>query len=269
VNDRASANARWWGEFRIPHGKAGRWRIGPLCLIVTRLKHEWYVARETGERPTTDCSVELPTEPPAPNQKAIVTRYATARQSELLNVWPVLPDRSIVTRPESPLSVLPRTEVVIYVGSPLWIRLEEEQGDDDKPLADLPAQPAKETWWGPSPRVGELCYATRTVGRIRLDEASRFPHRVLTAVTIKNDAGLPLAIERLNLPVRRLSVYAAKDGRLWTESVTLERAEAEEMAALEVGREPPKVARDAELISRARDSDRTNVLFRAFGTLFS
>ena len=269
MNDRATADARWWGEFRIPHGQAGRWRIGPLSLIVTRLKHEWQVARETSDRPATDCAVELPIEPTEPSPKAIVTRYATAGKGEQLNVWPVLPDRSIVTRPESPLSVLPRNKVTIYVGSPLWIRLEEEHGDDDKPLADLPAQPAKETWWGPSPRIGELCYATRTFGRVRLDEASRFPHRVMTAVAIKNDASSPLAIERLNLPVRRLSVYAAKDGRLWTESVTLERADDEEMAALDVGKGPPKVARDAELVSRARDRDQDHVLFRAFGTLFS
>lgn len=269
MNDTATSATRWWGEFRIPHGKSGRFRIGPLTLTITRLKHEWHAAREIADQPSTTSSVEIPIDAVTPSPNAIISRYATNRDREELNLWPVLPDRHVVTRPEQALTILPRQELTIYVGSPLWIRLEEEGGDDDKLLADLPAQPPKETWWGLTPREGELCYASRTYGRLRLEEAARYPHRVMTAVAIDNSANAPLVIERLNLPVPRLSVYAAEDGRLWTETITLARSEVDEMAELRLGKTPPAAARRAELVSPARDSDDTNLFFRAFGSLFN
>jgi hypothetical protein len=159
--------------------------------------------------------------------------------------------------------VLPEQEVTVYVGSPLFIRLEA-----DESLDDLPALPPKYTWWGPNTREGELCYATRTPGRLRLEDAVRYPHRVLTAVAIQNGADEPLTFERLNLPVRKLAVYAARDARLWTELVRLVRKKKEPFAELHVESAPPEIAKGAEQLSPPRDPAKTHFLFRAFGSFF-
>jgi hypothetical protein len=84
-------------------------------------------------------------------------------------------------------------------------------------------------------------------------------------VTIENRVPQPFVCERVNLPVQRLSVYSSAEGRLWTESVTLEREG--ELANLIVHERPPDVASRATRVTGPRDLDGGG-LFRAFGTLF-
>jgi hypothetical protein len=277
-----SAPPRWWGSYNIPLGEAGRFRIGPLTLKVLRLSHEWQVRREQAEdRSDRSVSAEVPTpvsRVPATmdstqlraannsvrpeSREMTITRYATASDTVRLRILPVLPDRTVVTRPEKPLTILPDTRVVLYVGSPVWARL--LQGDNEV-LGDVPVSPPKEAWLGANTRDGELCYATRTYGRLVLDETALAPHRVTTAVAIENKSPQPFVCERVNLPVRRLSVYATEDGRLWTEAVTMERSG--ELARLVVDERPPPIAVNAELVSGPRDTE-DGGMFRAFGTLF-
>ncbi|HEX4339301.1 MAG TPA: hypothetical protein VH062_25515 [Polyangiaceae bacterium] len=279
-----SARSVWWGSFTIPVGQAGRFRIGPLAIKVIRLANEWQVRREHPEDGNERIvSTEVPAPPsrapatldsmllrptkdaPEPNRDAretTITRYVTASDTPKLRILPVLPDRTVVTRPENPLTILPETRVTLYVGSPVWVRL--LQGEDEM-LGDLPVSPPKEAWLGPNTREGELCYATRTYGRLVLDEASLAPHRVMTAVSIENKSEQPFVCERVNLPVRRLSVYASEGGRLWTEPVTMERSG--ELARIVVGDSPPPVAPGAVRVTGPRDIE-DGGMFRAFGTLF-
>jgi hypothetical protein len=234
-------------------------------VTVARLEREWRISRETLDENDSGVSIDqnLPVE--EPTETANVTRYATASTSERFRIVPVLPDRSVVTRPERPISILPRTEVRLYVGSPLWVRL--MQGNDE-PIGELPASPPKEAWVGPSTRDGELCYATRTYGRLRLDDAALLPHRVMTSVAINNGSEQTFVCDHVSLPVRRLSVYASSEGRLWTETISLERGESEDLAALEVSSGPPEEAHGATLLSGPRDVGERGGHFRAFGALF-
>jgi hypothetical protein len=276
-----NSNAAWWGALTVPIGQTARFRIGPLALAVSRLPHEWRVRREHPED-ESEHTVDLPEvtaghpstgvwrrgaraaerrDARGDAMASTLTRYATASNATRLEILPVLPDRTVVTRPENPLTILPHTRVTLYVGSPVWARL--IQGEDEM-LGDVPVSPPKEAWLGPSTREGELCYATHTYGRVSLDEVALAPHRVMTAVTIENRVAQPFICERVNLPVRRLSVYAA-DGRLWTESVTLEREG--ELANLVVDPTPSGVAARAARLTGPRDLDGGG-LFRAFGTWF-
>jgi hypothetical protein len=263
-------------------GQAGRFRVGPVALWVLRRPNEWRVRSEHVEGGEHTISVEVPasmervrgrtatwighrrdSEPvrPEPPEKS-VTRYVTASDTTRLRIIPVLPDRMVVSRPEKPLTILPRTKVTLYVGSPAWARL--LQGEDEM-LGDKPLSPPKEAWLGPNTQEGELCYATRTYGRLALDEIVLAPHRVMTAVTIENRIEQPFVCEQVNLPVRRLSVYATSGGRLWTEAVTLERVG--ELARLVLDDKPPPVVSDAVRVTGPRDID-DGGMFRAFGTLF-
>jgi hypothetical protein len=276
--------SHWWGSFDIPMGRAGRFRVGPVALWVLRRPNEWRVRTEHVDGGEHTISAEVPAaiertrgsartatwighrkdgEPvhvEAPETS--VTRYVTASDTTRLRLLPVLPDRMVVTRPEKPLTILPRTKVTLYVGSPVWARL--LQGEDEA-LGDVPLSPPKEAWLGPNTREGELCYATRTYGRLALEDVLLSPHRVMTAVTIENRIEQPFVCEQVNLPVRRLSVYATSGGRLWTEAVTLERVG--ELAKLILDDKPPSVASDAVRVSGPRDFD-DGGMFRAFGTLF-
>lgn len=255
----------FWSELTVPHGRAVRVRLGPLVVTAARLEHEWRVTRQVVEG--TDSEVEVQEnvviEEPAPD--ANVTRYATASETEQFRIVPILPDRSVVTRPERPICILPHTEVKLYVGSPLWILLTQGR---DEPLGELPASSPKEAWVGSSTHDGELCYATRTYGRLRLEDVAVRPHRVMTSVAINNGSGHAFVCDHVSLPVRRLSVYASSEGRLWTESISLERSVGEDFVKFDVASGPPREARGATPLSGPRDVDQKGGRFRAFGALF-
>jgi len=255
----------FWSELTIPHGRAARIRIGPLVVTAARFEREWRIYRRILEGNDEEIAIDREIAVEEPSDDAEVTRYATPNAGERLRIVPVLPDRSVLTRPEHAITILPRTEVKLYVGSPLWFRLLH---GDDEPLGELPGSPPKEAWVGPSTRTGELCYATRTYGRLRIDDAALLPHRVMTAVTINNGSGLSFVCDHVSLPVRRLSVFASTEGRLWTEAVTLERTATDDLAKLEVGKGPPAEARGARLVSGPRDVGETAGRFRAFDALF-
>jgi hypothetical protein len=257
---------RWWGSFVIEAGAATRWRVGPLVLTVTRLQNEWRVCRgSSDDRHDRTREVSVGLRPSDPAAGELVSRYAATDGVETIVLTPVLPDRSVVTRADQPLVVPAQSAGTMYVGSPLFLRLEEESGPTL--LEELPAFRPKLTWWGQTPREGVTCYASRTAGRLRAEDIVNHPHRVVTEVRIVNRAMSSLKVERLNLPVRRLSVYADSQGALWTESVTLERSEGEEYAELGVGARPPAAAGVAERLTPPRDAS-GHALFRAFGSLF-
>jgi hypothetical protein len=261
----ARTTSKWWGEFEVPHGQARTWRLGPLVLRVSRLAHEWRVARQRTS--SADEAFEVgtlgPDEPLAGT--AEISRYATSGSAETLRMSPTLPDRSVIFRPQPPIRVLPHQNVTLYVASPLWLRLEEAPHTF---LDELPATFPTQTWWGPSTMEGEPCYASRTHGRFRLEDTEAYRHRVLTSVDVQNAADEALLIQRLNVPVRRLSVYAASNGRLWTESVHLQRSSRDAFAELHVGAEPPAAAARVQKLCGARDAGKEHALFRAFGSLF-
>lgn len=235
-------------------------------MTVTRLDNEWRICRESSGNPF-DAAVRVgePAKPSEPAPNATLDRYGVADRSESISLRPLMADRSVVTRPEHPLSIPPRQTVFMYVGMPVWVRLGAD--GPERSLGEFPAYQPTETWWGPDTMEGEVCYATLTYGRLRLGDVVVYPHRVLAAVRIQNDADKPLYMERLNLPARTLSIFAAPDGRLWSEEVTLARTAGEDYADLTVGKAPPAQAGKATLVSPPRDPARAGV-FRAFGRLF-
>ena len=89
----------------------------------------------------------------------------------------------------------------------------------------------------------------------------------MTPVRIRNEALSPLDLERLKLPVPRLSLFCDPQNRLWTEGVTLTRTEESDMASLDVREGAPAEADGAELLTPPRDATETSSLVRAFSSL--
>ncbi len=258
-------SVEWWGTFTIPVGQERLFRIGPLILIVQRLPHEWQVIRhDAPDGLETELAVDEPRRSEEPPPRSQVTRFATGSDGTDVRIVPILPDRTVITRPERPLTLLPNTTVTLYVGSPAWVRLLE---DGSEPIGEVPISPPKLAWLGPNTTEGELCYATRTVGRLSLSDSTLRHHRVMTPVAIHNEASTPFVCEQVNLPVRRLAVYASPNGRLFTEAMTLVRAHSDEFARVEVTHGAPPQAPGGKALSAARDVESESA-FRAFGRLF-
>ena len=249
-------------------GTAGRWRIGPLELWIQRLEGEWRIASEQGDDPLDDAlEREVPCVIDGVLDRESTERYASNSKTEVIRLAAALADRSVVTRSDKPLHVPPGEEISVFVSSPLWVRI--EAGEPGKLLRELPVFRPSDTWFGPNTREGELCYASRTHHRLRLEQIPARPHRAVTSVLVRNRASGMLSLDRMQVPVMHLSLYRSQEGHLWTDDVVFERRGEDDFAELRTrsrsdARWTIKVTRIAPPRIHARD----NAMVRAFTSLF-
>lgn len=264
----SNAAPSWWGSFNVNTEQSMQWRIGPLSLIVRRLSGEWQFAYERNddfEENTTRWDINSTDQ--FPEHLNDSSRYVLNDSSGCLNITPLLADRPIISRPLTPFNLTAGEEVNLYVSSPLWINL-AVGSDRKKALTEIAIQRPSDTWFGPSTREGELCYASTTHCRLNVDELRQLPHRAITPVIIRNKADTTLAVERLNVPAPLLALYASATGKLWTPKITLIRNKDGDMAELKISNEPPEEIEQPTLVSDARNKTSNGVLFRAFNTVF-
>lgn len=258
----------WWGSFEVAHDTAARWQIGPSTLLVSRVEQEWRIAAEMADDPDeSGLAVELPAEILGMLERPGLRRFGVSNQSEKLCLSPRLPDRAVVAAPQQPVELLPGQTLTVYVGSPVWVHV--EAGEPAVELLEMPLYTPAETWFGPSPHVGELCYASRTHCQLRLDELPARPHRAITSVLVENRATTALVLDALKLPVPHLALYGAANGWLWTQDVTLTHEENRELSPLRVREGAPRNAEGAVLVAGPREplSGKLMVV-RAFNSLF-
>ena len=206
-----------------------------------------------------------------------VQRFGLSGDSERIRLSPRLADRPVVTTPQKPFYISPADSVTIYVGSPLWVRVEmigssRSDGEDSGEatlLVETPAVRPSDTWFGPTPYHGELCYASSTFCRLRLEEVTIRPYRAVTAATVTNHTDQPFLLERFKLPVLYLPLFSDQDSKFWTRDVKLDFRADEELSPLEYGPATPQHARDPELVSSPREVAEKNVAVRVFSSLFA
>lgn len=267
ISRRTPATA-WWGTFDIPEGATGRWRVGPLTLWIENRQFEWRVSSQNGES-ANDVVVTIPVaneEVPPPAPAVAVRRFGLRHDSGALQVTPLLADRPVVARPDIPFFLPAGEEITMFVSTPLWMRL--GVGTPPRDLQEVPITRPPDTWFGPSTQVGELCYASRTTARLRLEDQPLRPERAVTAATLRNQHDAAVLIERLNLPVPYLSLYEdAEGGLLWTQPVTVEIGGPGIPSRVELGEGAPAHAPGAHLVQGPRQTAEKNILVRAFGFL--
>lgn len=172
----------------------------------------------------------------------------------------------MVARTHEPFHVLADDAVALYVTTPLWIRM--FTGAERKRMFELPVARPSDTWFGENTRSGELCYAGTTAARLALTELPMRPGRAVTQVRIVNRARRPLALDRINLPAPALSLYAARDHRLWTESIEIVRDEGSAARGTTITRGTAPDVADGKLCG-PREAGDGNLLLRAFKALLS
>jgi hypothetical protein len=255
----------WWGRFELGADERGLWHVGPMRLSLTRRRQEISVDYLQNAEPRDARFFECPATSVLEGPGIVRNRYAFAETPEIVWVGPALADRAVVVYPESSFHVTAGESITLFCSTPLWIRV--EVGASRVPLLETPIERPSDTWIGPSTREGELCYATQTTARLERSSISRHPHRALTELRIRNAANDTLHLERVNLAVPYLSVYAARDGGLWTESVVLERTSSATIGRFQIGH-PPAPSEVQKVTPPRLSSDPGGVLVRAFSALF-
>ncbi|MCC5857294.1 MAG: hypothetical protein JJT90_04005 [Ectothiorhodospiraceae bacterium] len=258
----------WFGDFNLDVHHTLEWRVGPLTFWVYRGEHEWRLRSDGGGDPLSPTAeTVLREERQADVEDSKVQRFLLTQDSPRLSVGVMLPDRPVVSKPASPVSIPAGESVSFYLSYPVWLTL--SVGDPPRKLAEFPSQRLSDTWFGPNTREGMLCYATRSRCRLNLSDHPHVPNRAITQLLIRNQGQDALTLDRVKLPVATLSLYRSLDRNwLWTQTVSLLRQEGGDMAELKLGSGVPEEAGRCELVAQPRELPQRGTLVRAFSQLF-
>ncbi len=268
--DSGGNGRRWWGGFELEVGAVRRWRIGPLELLARRWRNEWRLAWRYGDDPLEATlefgEIDAEDFPSAEEEGWKIARFGLRDTEPSLHLAPRGADRPVVVRTELPFYLPAGEESLLYVGSAAWINI--SAGEAGPKLLELPAYRPSDTWFGPNTREGDLCYASRSLGRLRFEDVTQRPHRILSRILLRNLGDDPFLIERISLPVPILNLHLGQDHQLWTQPLVMERsAEGKQgRLSLDEGTFPEGV--DPTPLVEARDQSERHVLKRALDRLF-
>ena len=243
----------------VPENRTASLQIGPLKIWIARSRLEWNLARShSGEDDEDTTTVYHDVAPDEPPESAERQRFPFRETSPQLHLKPALADLPVVVRPEVELFLPSGEEARLFVSTPLWVVL--AVGPKSIPLADFPIRRSSETWFGPSTREGEVCYASRSRAKLFLNEVQSTQLRAITAVHVRNRAPGAFAINRIKVPAPQLSLHVA-EGRLWTETLSIARTDDDGTVTFEIGSGTPPEVRQAERIGGPRKlADRRDLL---------
>ncbi|MCW8195958.1 DUF432 domain-containing protein [Proteobacteria bacterium 005FR1] len=257
--------APWWKPVHLAEGQCWRYAIGPLSLYLQRHASEWWLASES--RGGTEDQFRLESSDiEAIPEELTYTRYAFSRPPASFCLKPRLLDRPVVVRTNQAVNIPPDQKITFFISTPVCVSVELTDG---LVLQEVPVMRLSDTWFGPSTRVGELCYAARTQARNTRSEVPLRPHRAVTPVTIHNRSDQMMAIDKVSLPAPFLPVYGRPDGTLWTVPLTLEHLGLEALAKVTIGEHPPEGVSQSDWLTPARDVPKKSGLVRAFVDMFS
>lgn len=258
----SEATEAFWGDHAVAADEAVRLAMGPVTLVLGRRTREWVITRAQDADPL-DPRIEVERGAPWPDDEA-AHRFMDTSDGGVLTLSPRGADRAVIVRPRQPFHLPGGQDVTLHVTTPAWCVI----AAGDTTLWEVPTHRPSDTWFGPSTREGELCYATRTRASVDLDELPRLPARPVTSVVIRNAAAGTLEIVRFRIPTPALRVYQADDGSLFTE--TVEVAVTEEGAGqVEVRPGPPDAAPGAVLVGERREDPGGGGIARVFSALVS
>jgi len=227
----APADPRWWGSVTLAVGGLAHWRAGPSTVLAHRRATDWRLWHDTGEDQYAVVAERPRRLDETPPEGAATARFSFGETPDTITVNPALPDRPVVVRPESSLIVPPGERVTLYASVPAWMVLQVEmrrtrrgrrdKGPEAAPvvLLELPTYRPSDTWFGPSTREGELCFAVRTAARLEVADLPLRPHRVIAPVTVENQGATPLPVTRVAVPMPFLALHVDRAGRLWCDGV--------------------------------------------------
>lgn len=281
--DNAPEPTPWWGTFSLETETGGRWEVGPSTLWLYRTNREWRVFSRLSAEPaavvdpmTNRSKVVVPVEADEMadvldlvDKRIKVTRHTFEKTEPEVQLQPALADRPVVYRPEQPMHIPAGESVTLYLSSALWIRI--VLPESERVIQELPTYRLSDTWFGTTTTKGEFCYASRTSGRLELDRVPRRLHRAVSPLRVENNGSDALVLERVQLPVRHLSVFKTPQKTLWTETVKMTRKPGSEGADIQIRSGPPADAGDASLLQSPRDTGKKGLFttgFGAFGALF-
>jgi len=238
----------FWKPFRLGDQQARGVSLGPLRIWIRRDGDDWLsLVFRDGDLNRDHCIAVLEEEAPETGKWS---RVGSVSASPELRLFPALPNRPVVVRPEVPYTILPGERVQFYVGVPLWVNLLSAKGVT---VLEEPVIRLSSTWFG-TPMDGELAYAMRTLAKRQVADLDFHPWRAVCPVRIKNQSKEKLSFERICLRVQYLDLYQDTRQGIWTNhsGVTVRGGE-NIWSRISYARSAPEELDSSSLLVKARD----------------
>ncbi|MCC5805282.1 MAG: DUF432 domain-containing protein [Opitutales bacterium] len=248
-----------WEPRPLPEGGTFHCRFGPLEFWLRRADTDLilHTRREAAEE--IICLVDSA---PPPDDVKASERFTYDGPLERVRAVPMLPDRSIVVRPENALKVLNGQKSQFFVSIPIMIRVElmGAAADDALQVTEIMTAVLSNTWFGDT-TGGELCYALKTTAKHRLETVTRRKWRAICPVTVVNRSEKSLDLQRICVQSKHLGCYSG-EFFLWANAVEVtHRAEKEELH-VQFAQEPPSFEKISRQLSEPRDPVKKSFLRR-------
>ncbi|MFT6529825.1 MAG: hypothetical protein ACJAZB_001476 [Psychrosphaera sp.] len=258
-------NNQWWGDFTFDDQQIKRWQIGERAITIKRAVNEWNCWNfETSDE--IDLPIELvDIEQSTDNSEKMFGRYLENNSEGKIRISPQLADRSVVTRPATPLTLLTGEKTQLFISTPIWFSAKTLSNNQQ--FIDLPFWRPSDSWFGASTIDGQLCYAKYTSARIQLAHLEKRSHRAITPITVINHQDKPLVIERLNVPVNLLNLYCDDHNQFWTSGITVKTENHSRNVEMHINEKVPKEVQSYELVTPPRIVSETNKLIRNISNL--
>lgn len=253
--------SNFWQSHEVGKHQTMQLDLGPLRVRVHRGQREWYVSHEKMDEGTGPCSLSI-TDSPL-DRSFEWTRWIFDSAIDKVELRPALPDRAIIVRPEMPMSLMPRQEILFFVELPVNLVL--MAGKKHEEVIEIPTMVLSNSWFG-SFSEGELCYALKTTAKMHLDELVPRPNRAIFPLEVRNVSSQQLNFERLCLRPQHLNVYSGAS-RLWTNRGRVSYRGETNWSRIVYTSSPPGIDRDEIKLTKSRENIQRGGLMKTFDTL--
>lgn len=241
-----------WESFALPEDSPVYKRIGPLHLWLWRKSDELWITHQYSneqaelERPEVDSDWR---------------RWALRNGDHSAKLIPMLPDKSIVVKPEYDIHLLRNSKVRTYTRVPISVEI-QVIGDTTSTITEIPTQVLSNTWFG-SFTNGELCYWLATSARRSMPLDLIQPHHAVCIMDIRNQSDDDLKMDRICLRVERLSMFI-EDGYLWADDTEIIYDGDNGTAQIKNDGRPPYEVKSAVKLTEPRQPHKRGLAERAF-----
>lgn len=246
---------KWWGTFTLNEGECFGWSLADFEFYIQRNAYQLQIAQAFLQNAIASNNVLPKKLNQIPSTAASSYFFNSSKAATHITLIPILANRSQVSRPEIPFYIAAHEQIVLYISSPVWVRI--SSGKSLRILQEIPSKLLSDTWFGEDTLEGELCYSNTTKCAIELADVAMNSSLVFTEVTISNNRSENLLVQRIKLPLPLLSVFANAEGNLWTEKITIE-ALADHKMITTIEKSAPKFVEPYKLLSNPRINMKSN-----------
>lgn len=259
----------WFDQLDFEPEKIVKLNVGALELYLELLKNEWQVRHRyvNDDETSKEKPIQLSTLKQLPQLELNLMRFIHSEQGRNVRFVPRMANRNIVAKPYQPIYLPANQTVTIYISTPIWLAL--KIGDQKDSLLELPSFRLSDTWFGPKPHIGELCYSSHFTGRVDLASLPRRESRIITPVRVSNEASDNLKIEKISIPCEFMEIYQNEKGELWTQELSLSRQQNKKTTNLVIDKVKHPALDNATKVSDARKQDVSGLLSKTVYMLFS